>query len=61
MYKAYGKKRLQFSEQIIINSFVLEADKMTAKGKIIVEKEVTEYKISGEKIEDYYLVYAYEN
>lgn len=60
MYKAYGKKKLQFSTQILIEPFTIEANKMLCKGKILVENKVFNYTIQGEQFDDYYLVYAYE-
>ena len=60
IYKAYGKKRVHFSNQIFIEPFELKNDLIQTSGTLNKDENQTEYEIFGELFSDYYLVYAFE-
>ncbi len=57
LYKAYGRRQLDFIKHIHIEPFAYQA-KGTCRGWVKKDKFQKEYQISFEQIEDYVLVYA---
>jgi 4'-phosphopantetheinyl transferase len=60
MYKAYGKKELRFAEQILIDLFEIQNNKIECGGRIILPDYEIRFSVKGEKIDEYYIVYAIE-
>ncbi len=60
LYKAYGRKQLDFKKHIFITPFSFDLSKGTCTGVIHKADYYKEFDIFYEKIEDYYLVYALE-
>lgn len=57
LYKVYSKRRLIFSEQILIEPFEYSAEGGVIKGKVIAEGQEWSYNLKYEKIDEYMLVY----
>ena len=60
LYKAYGRKKLDFQEHIFIEPFSFDLENGTCKGVIHKNDYQKKFDIFYEKIEDYYLVYGLE-
>jgi phosphopantetheinyl transferase len=60
MYKAYGRKKLRFAEQIRIKALSYQNHQIESTGTILAPEGTRNYEIRGERLFDYYLVYAYE-
>jgi len=60
LYKAYGRKQLDFQKHIFIEPFSFNLKKGTCKGRIHKNNYQKKFDIFYEKIEDYYLVYGLE-
>ena len=60
LYKAYGRKKLDFKEHIHIEPFAFDLANGTCKGHAHKKDYWTNFDIFYEKIADYYLVYAME-
>ena len=57
MYKAYGRKHVEFKCDMIVDPFVFKEDGYTFAGRL--EKEKTfQYEINGEKFGDYHFIIA---
>ena len=56
LYKGYGRKHLDFKNQILIDAFNLEEQKTT--GSILLPDKREEYNLRFELAQDYVLVYA---
>ena len=61
LYKAYGRKELDFREHIFIEPFVYDLEKGRCTGRVEKGKHVSWYQLYYEKIEDFMLVYALED
>ncbi len=57
LYKAYGKKQLEFRDHIFVTPFAYK-EQGTLKGKVIKEDFKADYSIFYEKVENYMLVFA---
>jgi len=60
LYKAYGKKGLNFIENIMINPFVKHKSHLVSKGTVSKDKEKIEYDIYSITIKDSILTIAIE-
>ena len=60
LYKAYGRKKLDFKEHIHITPFAFDLENGKCSGYAQKEDYLKYFDIFYEKIEDYYLVYAIE-
>jgi len=60
LYKAYGRKKLDFQKHIFIEPFSFDLENGTCKGLIHKDTYQKKFDIFYEKIEDYYLVYGLE-
>lgn len=60
IYKAYGKKQLNFAKQIILEPFEIINKEIKTKGRLIFVDSEISFDIRGEQFNDYYLVYAIE-
>lgn len=58
LYKAYGKKGLDFRAHIFMQPFVYSDQGGTLKGSVIKDDYNQNFTLTYEKIEDYILVYA---
>lgn len=61
LYKAYGRRQLDFKEHILIEPFTFNADKISFKGKIVKDEFEADYILHFEQLNDYILVYALED
>lgn len=62
LYKAYGKKEIDFIKHLKITPFRYNKNQTnTTKGEVIKNKYHESFKISAEEIENYFLVCAYIN
>lgn len=61
LYKAYGRKKLEFIEHIRIDPFSYDLDKGTCTGVVKKGDFESFFKLYYEKIEDFILVYALED
>lgn len=61
MYKAYGKKELDFKTHMHVYPFKYFQEKIEFKGWLEKEKIAQQYLLHADKIEDYYLVYSILN
>jgi 4'-phosphopantetheinyl transferase len=59
LYKAYGKKELDFRKHILINPFEFDLEKGKAVGKVLKDDFEMNFEIFYEKIENFILVYTY--
>jgi len=57
MYKAYGRKKIEFKQDMIVDDFVFDEDGYTFAGRLTKEKTF-HYEISAEKFHDYHFVIA---
>ncbi|MGB1217877.1 MAG: 4'-phosphopantetheinyl transferase family protein, partial [Saprospiraceae bacterium] len=60
IYKAYGKKKLEFKEHILLDSFEYDVTFGKCKGYVRKESVRMDFDIHYRKIENYILVYAIE-
>ena len=60
LYKAYGRRRLDFREHIILEPFAYELEKGRCRGTVKKEDFQRNFRIFYEKIDNYVLVYALE-
>ena len=60
IYKAYGRRQLDFSSHILVDPFDFDAEKGMAVGHISREGLRTDYRIHYEKWENYILVWVIE-
>ena len=58
MYKAYGKKQLNFREHMFLHSFKYFNPQLELKGRVHKNGIKQDYNIFSEEIDNYYLVYA---
>lgn len=57
MYKAYGRKNVDFKKDMIVHPFTWSGKKVMIKGQLEKDK-IYDFEIHAEKIENYYLIYA---
>ena len=57
MYKAYGRKNVDFKQDMLVHSFKWDGDKVQMSGQLEKDK-VYHFEIHAEKIENYYLIYV---
>ena len=57
MYKAYGRKSVEFKDDMIVEQFVFNKEGYTFAGRLIKEK-IFHYEINAEKFNDYHFVVA---
>lgn len=57
MYKAYGRKKVEFKEDMIVEQFVFDEKGFTFAGRLIKDK-IFHYEIDAEKFNDYHFVVA---
>lgn len=60
LYKAYGRRELDFSKNILIEPFQFDLEKGNCIGRVLKEEVDCWFDIHYQKIEDYILVYALE-
>jgi len=58
MYKAYGKKELDFRKHMHLYPFKCYQENLELKGWVRKKEIIQDYDIMAKKLEDYYLVYA---
>lgn len=58
MYKAYGKKKLQFNEHIFVDQ---QSEMSLGKGNVLKEQELYNYKVFYKMVNKSFLVYVIEN
>lgn len=59
LYKAYGKRQIDFKEHLLVAPFKYDLNIASTHSKIIKPPYQAKYNIQYEKIDDYILVYAY--
>lgn len=59
MYKAYGRKRVEFIDDMELDKFVFDENGYTFTGRLIKEKTF-HYDLKAEKFDDYHFVIAKE-
>jgi len=57
MYKAYGRKKVEFKEDMIVEQFIFDEAGYSFAGRLLKEKTF-QYEISAEKFNDYHFVIA---
>jgi len=57
MYKAYGRKKVEFKEDMVVDKFVFDEDGYTFAGRLKKEKTF-QYEISAEKFNNYHFIVA---
>jgi len=60
LYKAYGRRRLDFRKHIFVEPFAYDSAKGSCLGKIVKDDFEKKYQLHYEKIGDYFLVYGME-
>ncbi len=60
LYKAYGKRDIDFRKNMIVNPFVLDFDKGITDGYVIKDDIRIDFNLFYKKLENYILVYAIE-
>ncbi len=60
LYKAYGRRELDFREHIHIDPFSFDLEKGQCQGRVRKGDHYSEYQLHYEQLEDYILVYALE-
>lgn len=58
MYKAYGKKKVTFKTELIINPFKYKSEGFQFTGRVYKNDYHENFEIFARKIEDFYLVFA---
>jgi len=58
MYKAYGKKGIDFRKHLLVEN--IDSQKSTGNARLLKKELHIDYQIFYEKIKNYYLVYAIE-
>ena len=57
MYKAYGRKKVEFKDDMVVEQFVFDEDGYTFAGRLTKEK-IFQYELSAEKFNNYHFVVA---
>jgi 4'-phosphopantetheinyl transferase len=60
LYKAYGRRQLDFCQHIMVDPFEYQADGGSTTGKVIKGQHESVYQLQYQLVEDYMLVYALE-
>jgi len=58
LYKAYGKKKLLFKEEIVVDEFQQKNDMYFSSGKICRKGKIMDFQLTGYHIEDHVLINA---
>ena len=61
LYKAYGRRKLDFCKNILVEPFEYDLKQGKAKGWVEIENHIFTFQLYYEKIGEYILVYSIEN
>lgn len=61
LYKAYGRRQLEFIENIRVDAFIFDEKGGETTGHVIKDTFRNHFKIQYQKINEYYLVHAFVN